>query len=93
MRPSATDTQPDTGTVASSGDRGADGLEAHSKDTVTVDSCRLEEAVAGLTTQYLLSGFALGNVPGGGPKQAINVAAGAKCSPYKLFGTWTGTLE
>jgi Beta-propeller repeat len=51
------------------------------------------DATIGNQTYYLLNGFALGTAPGTGPKQTIDVAAGAKCSPYKLFGTWTGTVE
>jgi hypothetical protein len=37
---------------------------------------------------YLLNEFALGNAPGLGLRLHIDVAAGAKCSPFKLFGTW-----
>jgi hypothetical protein len=40
---------------------------------------------------YLRDGFALSNSPGPGPKTTIDVAAGAKCSPFKTFGTWSGT--
>ncbi|HKB88384.1 MAG TPA: hypothetical protein VKC53_01905 [Patescibacteria group bacterium] len=41
---------------------------------------------------YLLNGFLLGTSPGVGPKQPIDVAAGAKCSSFKPFGTWTTNL-
>lgn len=37
---------------------------------------------------YLLDGFSLGTSAGPGPKKNIDVAAGAKCSPFKEFGTW-----
>ena len=40
---------------------------------------------------YLLNNFALGTTPGSGPKKSIDVAAGAPCSPFKPFGTWTVT--
>ena len=38
-------------------------------------------------SDYLTSGFALSTARGVGPKQTIDVAAGAKCSAYKPFGT------
>jgi hypothetical protein len=41
---------------------------------------------------YLLNGFTLGANPGPGPKQTIDVDAGAKCSSFKPFGTWTTSL-
>lgn len=40
---------------------------------------------------YLLTGFNLRTSAGSGPQQSINVAAGAQCSPFKPFGTWTIT--
>jgi len=40
---------------------------------------------------YLLNGFALANSPGPGPKKTIDVSAGAKCSAFKPFGTWSVT--
>jgi WD40 repeat protein len=43
-------------------------------------------------TYYLLDNFVLGSNPGPGPKKTIDVAAGAKCSPFKLFGTWSRTM-
>lgn len=42
-------------------------------------------------TYYLVSGAALSTSVGIGPKQTIDVAAGTRCSAFKLFGTWTGT--
>ncbi len=41
---------------------------------------------------YLLDGFLLGLNPGLGPKKTIDIAAGSKCSPFKLFGNWNTTL-
>ena len=40
---------------------------------------------------YLLDGSALGTSAGPGPKKTIDVSAGAKCSAWKPFGTWTVT--
>ncbi len=42
---------------------------------------------------YLLDGGVLGTSAGAGPKKTIDVSAGAKCSAYKPFGTWTRTLN
>lgn len=42
---------------------------------------------------YLLDGFALGTAAGDGPKKSIDVAAGARCSDYKPFGTWSRTIN
>ena len=42
---------------------------------------------------YLLDGGVLGASAGAGPKKTIDVSAGAKCSAYKPFGTWTRTLN
>jgi hypothetical protein len=53
---------------------------------------RFDAAIAGPETNFLLAGSALGATAGGGPRQSIDVAAGAKCSPFKPFGTWTRTL-
>lgn len=45
--------------------------------------------IAPITSDYyLLDGFLLGTSVGPGPKKNIDVAAGAKCSPFKEFGTW-----
>jgi N-acetylneuraminic acid mutarotase len=38
---------------------------------------------------FLLNNFTLGTTVGLGPKKTIDVAAGAKCSPFKSFGTWS----
>jgi probable HAF family extracellular repeat protein len=38
---------------------------------------------------YLGSGPVLNLEPGAGPKKAIDVAAGSKCSAFKLLGTWS----
>ena len=38
---------------------------------------------------YLVSSAALSTSVGTGLKQTVDVAAGAKCSAFKLFGTWT----
>lgn len=41
---------------------------------------------------YLRTGFALAATVGSGPKQKVDVAAGAKGSPFKLFGSWALTV-
>jgi PKD repeat protein len=40
---------------------------------------------------FLRNAFALATTVGAGPRQNIDVAAGAKCSTFKTFGTWTIT--
>lgn len=40
---------------------------------------------------YLVTGFGLSVNPGAGPKKTIDVQSGAKCSAYKLFGSWVTT--
>lgn len=40
---------------------------------------------------YLITNAGLSISVGVGPKQTVDIAAGTKCSPFKLFGTWTGT--
>ena len=45
----------------------------------------------GLVTYYLHNLFALNATSGGGPKRTIDTQAGAKCSPYAVVGTWSGT--
>ncbi len=40
---------------------------------------------------FLRDGFLLATTPGPGPKKTIDLQAGAKCSAFKLFGTWTTT--
>jgi hypothetical protein len=47
--------------------------------------------IGSVSTYYLRSGFAISAAVGTGPKKTINLQAGAKCSPYKPFGTWSGT--
>jgi hypothetical protein len=42
---------------------------------------------------YLLNGFTLGAVVGPGPRMTIDVQAGAQCSAYKPFGSWSKTLN
>ena len=42
---------------------------------------------------YLLDGGVLGTSAGAGPKKTIDVSAGAKCSAFKPFGTWTRTIN
>jgi hypothetical protein len=42
-------------------------------------------------TYFLRDAFALATTPGPGPKRTIDVAAGARCSPYKTFGIWSTT--
>jgi hypothetical protein len=59
----------------------------------TAANSRFDIVIGSPTTRYLVDGFALSLSPGLGPKKMIDVAAGAKCSPYKLFGTWTGTVQ
>lgn len=51
-----------------------------------------DTTIDNLTTNYFLhDGFALNAVQGPGPKVTIDLAVGAKCSPFKLFGTWNIT--
>lgn len=38
---------------------------------------------------YLLNSFVLNTTAGAGPKKTIDISAGAPCSAWKLFGTWT----
>ena len=45
------------------------------------------------STDYLIGGLALSSGTGSGPKLTVDVAAGAKCSAYKSFGTWTMTVQ
>jgi YVTN family beta-propeller protein len=42
-------------------------------------------------TYYLRDGFTLVTSAGSGPKKTIDIQSGAKCSPFKTFGTWTIT--
>ena len=54
---------------------------------------RFDSTIGSPATYYLGNGFVLITAPGGGPKKTIDVAAGAKCSPFKPFGTWSITLQ
>ncbi len=40
---------------------------------------------------YLYANSLIGIIPGPGPKQTIDMAAGSKCSSFKSFGTWSLT--
>jgi hypothetical protein len=51
---------------------------------------RFDATIGNPATYYL--GSALVTAPGAGPKNTIDVAAGAKCSSYKEFDTWSRTL-
>lgn len=46
---------------------------------------------ANINPYYLVTSAALSTSVGSGPKRTVDVAAGARCSPFKLFGTWTTT--
>jgi hypothetical protein len=52
---------------------------------------RFDASIESPTTYYLRSGFALDTVAGS-VRQFIDKAAGAKCSSFKEFGTWSVTL-
>jgi len=55
---------------------------------------RFDTTIDGMTNDWFLrDAFALAMTPGPGPKKTIDVQAGAKCSAYKPFGTWTATLN
>lgn len=41
---------------------------------------------------YLLNNFLLATVAGEKPRKHIDLQAGERCSSFKPFGTWTGTL-
>ena len=48
----------------------------------------------GATSDYFLTDpSVLTTIPGRGPRKTIDVQAGAKCSGFKPFGTWSTTLE
>jgi hypothetical protein len=53
---------------------------------------RFEATIGSPHTYSLGDGFALTSAAGPGPKKTIDVAAGAKCSAFKPFGTWSVTL-
>jgi len=53
---------------------------------------RFDATIEGSNSDYYLrNNFVLSTAVGIGPKQKIDVAAGAKCSPFKTFGTWSIT--
>lgn len=59
----------------------------------SVANSQFDATVGGINNNYyLVDGFTLLTTPGVGPKEHIDIAAGAKCSPFKLFGTWSTTL-
>jgi hypothetical protein len=53
---------------------------------------RFDVTIGSPATYFLRDGFSLATAPGPGPKKTVDVAAGAKCGPYKTFGTWSMTL-
>lgn len=53
---------------------------------------RVQATFGSPTTYFLRDGFVLLTTPGSGPKKTIDVSAGSKCSPFKVFGTWTATI-
>jgi hypothetical protein len=40
---------------------------------------------------YLLNAGTLAATAGAGPRKSLDVSAGAKCGPFKPFGTWSLT--
>ena len=58
----------------------------------TAANSQFAATIGGVTSNYFLrDALMLANAAGPGPKKTIDVAAGAKCSPFKLFGTWSVT--
>ena len=53
---------------------------------------RFSASIGTSKTYFLREVFALATTAGVGPKKTIDVAAGAKCSPYKTFGAWSITI-
>jgi len=51
-----------------------------------------DATIESMAFYYLVDNFGLITMPGGGPRAKIDQAAGAKCSPYKVFGAWNYTL-
>lgn len=49
-------------------------------------------SAAGIKTPYYLGFGVLETSAGSGPRRSIDVAAGAKCSDFKEFGTWSRVL-
>lgn len=58
-----------------------------------VANSRFDATIGDPATYYLRSGAVLSIIPGPGSKKTSDVAAGAKCSPFKPFGTWTTTIQ
>jgi hypothetical protein len=58
----------------------------------TAADTRFDATIGSAATYHLLDGFLLSTAAGTGPKKTVDKQAGAKCSPYKLFGTWTRTM-
>ena len=54
---------------------------------------RFSASVGSAATYFIRNAFSLATTAGPGPRQTIDVAAGAKCSPYKTLGTWTTTIR
>ena len=53
---------------------------------------RFDATIEGSNSDYYLrNNFVLSAAVGTGPKQKIDVQAGAKCSPFKTFGEWSIT--
>src|SRR5687768_16791317 len=50
---------------------------------------RFDATIGSPKTYFLRDAFVLATTSGPGPKKTIDIAAGAKCSPYKTFGTWS----
>lgn len=46
----------------------------------------------GSNNYFLGDSFALLTSTGSGPKKTVDISAGAKCSAFKTFGTWSKTL-
>jgi uncharacterized delta-60 repeat protein len=59
----------------------------------SVANSRFGATIGATTSDYFLrDGFLLAPTAGPGPKKTVDVQAGAKCSPFKPFGTWSITL-
>jgi hypothetical protein len=57
----------------------------------SVANSRFDATIGNPRTYFLRNAFVLATTPGPGLKKTIDVAAGAKCSAYKSFGTWSIT--
>jgi hypothetical protein len=59
----------------------------------TQANSKFNSTIASNTSDYfLLNNYILGTSTGTGPKKTSDISTGAKCSPFKSFGTWTVTL-